>query len=60
MAKMKGMSRGPGSVQVTPKFGRARYAQILKTSWASERHDVGSGGAKQRNAVRKPGRYGGR
>lgn len=60
MAKMKGMSRGPGSTLVVPKYGAARHKQILKTSWASERHDPPAATAKQPAARRKPGSYGAR
>jgi hypothetical protein len=60
MARTKGMSRGPGSTEVRPKFGMARHRQILKASWASESHDAPRGSARQPAAKRKLGRYGAR
>lgn len=60
MAKMKGMSRGPGSTLVVPRFGMARHRQQVKSGWAAERHDAPAATARQPAAKRKPGRYGAR
>ena len=60
MAKVKGMSRGPGSTEVRPKFGMARHRQQVRSGWASEHHDAPAATARQPAAKRKPGRYGAR
>ena len=55
MAKMKGMSRGPGSTLVVPKFGMARHKQMVRAGWAAERHKDQSGPARvtQRRVKKK-------
>jgi hypothetical protein len=47
MAKMKGMSRGPGSTLVVPKFGMARHKQMVRAGWAAEAHKPPPGTARQ-------------
>lgn len=51
----KSTGRGPGSTLVVPKFGMARHKQLLKTSWAAERHKDQSGPARvtQRRVKKK-------